>query len=150
LEVTLRDINEGNWFECITMHSLEEDQNCVFETWIASNALSLAQAKIFPTWITKGIYAKEKLVGFTMYGKEPIKGYDEICRLMIDYQHQGKGYGRKAMELIIETMKEELNCEEIHISFHPENKRASKLYKSLGFTDTGLKNGFEVVYSLKI
>lgn len=150
MDIRLEDINEQNWFNCILMSSQEEDKNRVFETWVASNALSLAQARVFPSWITKGIYEGDDMVGFAMYGKDPLKNHYELCRLMIDYRYHGKGYGRKAIHLIIEEMKKIIDCEEIFICFHPDNEIAKNLYVSVGFIDTGCTCGLEVVYSLKI
>jgi len=38
---------------------------------------------------------------------------------MIDREHQGKGYGRTAMELLIDMMIERVGCEEIVTSSVP-------------------------------
>ena len=56
---------------------------------------------------------------------------------MIDRAHQGKGYGRAAMEAVIAMMAERVGCEEIVTSFNPANAVAFGLYTSLGFQPTG-------------
>ena len=56
---------------------------------------------------------------------------------MIDREHQGKGYGRAAMEAVIAMMAERVGCEEIMTSFNPANAVARDLYTSLGFQPTG-------------
>jgi diamine N-acetyltransferase len=56
---------------------------------------------------------------------------------MIDRAHQGKGYGRAAMEAVIEMMVDRVGCEEIVTSFNPANAVAAGLYASLGFHPTG-------------
>lgn len=74
---------------------------------MASNAFSIAQSKIEPDWVTKAIYNKEdQMVGFAMYGLSQMLNIYFITRLMIDYNFQGKGYGRSAMLEIIEQMKQ--------------------------------------------
>ena len=56
---------------------------------------------------------------------------------MIDRAHQGKGYGRAAMEAVIAMMADRVGCEEIVTSFNPANAVAFGLYTSLGFQPTG-------------
>lgn len=56
---------------------------------------------------------------------------------MIDKIYQGHGYGKKAMQLIIEEMRKIVDCKEIYLSTEPENALAIKLYESLGFRATG-------------
>ena len=56
---------------------------------------------------------------------------------MIDRKHQGKGYGRAAMEALIAMMTERVGCEEIVTSFVSANTVAANLYASLGFRPTG-------------
>ena len=50
--------------------------------------------------------------------------------LVIDPRFQGKGIGKKAMEL---ALKELTDAKTIDLAVHPENTRALKLYESLGF-----------------
>jgi diamine N-acetyltransferase len=135
--ITLKEINKENWFDVIKLYSAEDMKNKIFESNIASNCFSLAQASIDKNWITKAIYHGELLVGFTMYGySEELSGY-ELCRIMIHYNQQGKGYGKKALLLILEEMTKLYQCEEILITFLPDNSKAKNLYESIGFKDTG-------------
>ena len=83
------------------------------------------------------VYAGETLVGFAMYGQHPDTGAWWVIRLMIAAEHQGRGYGRAAMEAVIAMMAERVGCEEIVISFNPDNAVAANLYASLGFRPTG-------------
>lgn len=136
-DITLRDIDSTNFFQCILLKSQESKGYPLFEEHVASNAFSIAQSKVEPEWITKAIYNKEsQMIGFAMYGLSPILNVFFITRLMIDYRYQGKGYGRLAMLEIIQELKE-LSSGEIYTSFVPSNGRAKKLYMSLGFKDTG-------------
>ncbi|MCM3364014.1 GNAT family N-acetyltransferase [Niallia sp. HCP3S3_B10] len=136
-DITLRDIDSTNFFQCILLKSQESKGYPLFEEHVASNAFSIAQSKVEPEWITKAIYNKEsQMIGFAMYGLSPILNVFFITRLMIDYRYQGKGYGRLAMLEIIQELKE-ISSGEIYTSFVPSNGRAKKLYTSLGFKDTG-------------
>ena len=56
---------------------------------------------------------------------------------MIDKRYQGKGYGRKAMQLALDYIRT-LPCgpaESIWLSYEPENEVAKKLYSSFGFVE---------------
>jgi diamine N-acetyltransferase len=135
--ITLQEVNNQNWLEIIRLSSAEDQKNRVFEKTIASNCLSLAQASIEKHWTTKAIYQNETPIGFTMYGySDELAGY-EICRIMIDYKFQGNGYGKQALLLVIKEMENQFNCDEIFITFIPENEVAKQLYLSVGFKDTG-------------
>ncbi|MFX3672916.1 MAG: GNAT family N-acetyltransferase [Paenisporosarcina sp.] len=101
-------------------------------------------------WTVKSIYHESKLIGFTMYGySDELQGY-ELCRLMIDYRFQGKGYGKKSLQLIVKEMQTIFRCKEILICFQPENSKAKNLYENFGFKDTGKTitgNVDELIYS---
>lgn len=148
MSINLRDITNENWLECIFLTTNKEDKHFVCEEFVASNALSLAQSKIQKGWITKAIYNDETMVGFTMYGYCEQYHFFEICRLMIDHKHQGKGYGKAALLQVIEEMRKDANCNEVFLSFEPKNIVAKQLYKSIGFEDTGRKVEGECLYKL--
>ncbi|WP_342424231.1 GNAT family N-acetyltransferase [Paenibacillus sp. FSL E2-0178] len=51
---------------------------------------------------------------------------------MIDHKHQGKGYGKAAMETLIQLMSGS-NCTRIMIGHRPDNLIAGRMYEALGF-----------------
>ncbi|NWF61643.1 MAG: GNAT family N-acetyltransferase [Fischerella sp.] len=143
--ITLREINQNNWKECIRLKTTEEQ-----EKFVASNLYSLAESKFYPSSVPLGIYHHETMVGFMMYDRMD-SGYQNsgyfIWRFMIDKSHQGKGYGKAAMQAVIKLLQEKPGCKEILIGYKPENVVAEKLYLSLGFQKTGLiEHGDVLVY----
>jgi diamine N-acetyltransferase len=129
--------------------------------FVSSNALSLAQAHYEPWWVPLGVYASDEMVGFVMHGRwpdhpvhvehgNPTPDNDHILRVMIDKQHQSKGYGRAAMIALIERIKAQGNCRAIELSFEPTNAVAEKLYASLGFVRTGRMIDGEAEMKLKM
>lgn len=61
-----------------------------------------------------------------------------LWRLMIDENHQKKGYGREAIRLALEFVKT-FPCgkaEYCWLSYEPENEVARRLYASFGFMET--------------
>ena len=97
--------------------------------FVATNLFSIAQAKAFPECICLAIYFDDILVGFTMYCIDIEDDEYWIYRLMIDAKYQSKGYGKAAMEKLIDTIKKDKEHHAIYISFEPLNTRAKQLYE---------------------
>lgn len=85
-----------------------------------------------------------------MYGYCYEANFYEICRLMIDHKYQGKGYGKVTLEKVIEEMKSFKDCNEVFLSFEPENQIGRKLYESFNFKNTGKIIEGELLYSLTL
>jgi diamine N-acetyltransferase len=132
MSVTLRPITRDNLWAVVDLklHPGQED-------FVAQNIDSIVNAYVEPTFVPLAVYAGDALVGFAMYGQHPESGAWWVIRLMIDRDHQGKGYGRAAMEAVIALMVERIGCDEIVTSFNPANAVALGLYTSLGFQPTG-------------
>ena len=60
-----------------------------------------------------------------------------LWRFMIDDEHQGKGYGFRAMELVIEHVKSRPNATQIITNQVTGDINAGEFYKKLGFEHTG-------------
>ena len=108
------------------------------EEFVARNVRSLAQAWVFRDRARPyALYEGEEPVGFIMLDWRPEEKTAEIWRFMIDYRHQGKGYGRRAMELALEKIRRAgLFCR-AQLYCVPGNEKAQVLYRSLGFRETG-------------
>lgn len=148
--IYLKDIDNENWKQCIFLTTDKEGQHFICEEFVASNALSIAQSKIQNGWITKAIYDKDGMIGFTMYGFCYEHDFYEICRIMIDHKYQRKGYGKLAMERVIEEMRSFKDCNEIFLSFDPKNQIGKRLYEGFDFKDTGKSIDGELLYCLKL
>ncbi len=142
MEVTLKEITLENWIECVRLQPSEEQKE-----FVASNLFSIAESKFHPSWEPLAIYANKIMVGFIMYGpEEGHEGRYWVIRLMIDQNHQRKGYGNAAMREALRRIKDKPDYRELLISFVPENIAARKLYESLGFVDTGEVEDEELVF----
>jgi len=69
---------------------------------------------------------------------------------MIDYKFQQRGYGTQALLKIIDEMKNYKNCKEIFLTVGQGNEIAIKIYKEIGFKDTGRIIANELVYKLEL
>lgn len=150
LGMKLVEINKDNWLRTVLLTTNGDGKATVLEKFVASNALSIVQSIYETGWIIRGIEVEDKMIGFTMYGlDEDSKNY-WICRLMIDHTYQGKGYGREAIQLVVNEMKQLNGCETIYLSTEPDNEVAIKLYESFGFQKTGKINEGEKEFVLKL
>jgi diamine N-acetyltransferase len=145
MAITLRPITRDNISQCIRLGTTEEQKN-----FVAPNVRSIAEAYVEPSFVPLAIYADDTLVGFVMYGRDPQTGFDWVIRLMIDAQHQGKGYGRAAMHEVLTRIRQQPDCKEIRISYEPANTVAEQLYRSIGFEPTGEIEDGEVVARLAV
>lgn len=131
-EVVLREITKENWDECINLTFRLEQGGLV-----APNSYRFLESKAEPTFVQVGIYSSDQMVGYAMYGIDPDDGKYWVFRLMIDEQHQGKGYGKNALAQIIDRLRMLPDCVEIFVGYRPENFRAASLYGGLNFARTG-------------
>ena len=97
------------------------------EQFVASNAVSIAQAHFSQEAWFRAIYADETPVGFLMLSDQPDKGEYFLWRFMVDAQHQGKGYGNRALELLIDYVKTRPNAKELSLSHVPGPWKSRRL-----------------------
>lgn len=140
MNVLLREITPENFKECLEL-KVADDQ----VLFVAPNVKSIAQSKIYPTVTPFAVYDGDQLVGFVMFGLDIEDNRYCLVRLMIDEKCQGKGYGKAATLEVIEKMKQIEDCNEIYLSFVPENTGGERLYESVGFERTGEVSEGEIV-----
>lgn len=116
-------------------------------TLIASNEKSLQQAAANPQLVTRALVNADKVVGFAMYEKRK-DGSAYIWRVMVEAEHQGRGLGRRLMELLLDELQD-AGLRPVFISHRPENRVAARLFESLGFFEVDFEADGEVVRQLK-
>lgn len=144
--ITLRKIDMYNFAKVIRLEVDESQQD-----FVTSNAFSLSQAYVMPECRPLAIYNGMSPVGFAMYALDRDEHEYWVYRLMIDKNHQRKGFGREAMRLLIEHIKKEApDRDRLFISFEPTNEGAKRLYTSLGFVPDNREVDGETVYRLNL
>ncbi|WP_420643790.1 GNAT family N-acetyltransferase [Candidatus Leptofilum sp.] len=121
------------------------------EEMVANNAVSIAQAHFEPKAWFRGIYADETPVGFIMLFDDPDEPVYFLWRLMVAEQFQGMGYGRKAINHLVEYVKIRPGAKELlvsHVQEVPGNP--GPFYEKLGFEYTGEVEGNELVMRLTL
>ena len=91
-----------------------------------------------PEATTLGIYVNDEMAGFMMYLRDIEDGYYYIHRFMVDAKYQRRGIGYKALLQTLEDISRFSDCKEsIRILFLTFNKDAERLYRKIGFKDSG-------------
>jgi len=141
VEVTLREITaETVRAICaLEVHPTQRD-------YVASNAVSIAQAHFAPQAWFRAVYADEVPVGFVMLSVDPDAEEYYLWRLMIAGEHQGKGFGRQALDLTVEHVRTLPGARELVSSFVPGDAGPRGFYLGYGFEETGeVEHGEHVI-----
>ncbi len=142
-EVSLREITRDTLGDVLRLNVGESQQN-----FVASNAVSIAEAYFEPRAWLRAIYAGERAVGFLMTYENEAAAIYYLWRFMIDPRFQGMGFGRQAMELLIERIKGRPGATGLTLSVVPGEGSAVPFYEKLGFVDTGRVEDGEMVFHL--
>lgn len=142
--VSLTAINKDNWRKFVRLKVAGSQAG-----FVASNALSLAQACYEPWCVPLGILEDGEPAGFCMYCLDPSEGDFWIVRLMVAEPMQSKGIGRKAMNQLISLIKGQKGGKRrMFLGVEPLNAWARSLYENLGFVHDGRVIDGELIYVL--
>ena len=163
MKIELRKIDHNNWLQCIELSAADEQRQ-----YVTPNIFSLAEAFVhsdanketaeeYYRCIPFAIYQEDEMVGFATITYEKESDYDskpayEIYKLMIDKNHQGKGYGKEAVELLLKYIKTFPYGEagNVYAEWHPENKASEKLFTAAGFAVTGTAEDGAILAELNL
>ena len=147
-EVCLRPIDEDNFIDAFNL-KLARGQ----DRFVSHPIRSLAQAYVYRNQCTPfGIYAGDRMVGYVMViYDDDIPEYD-IWHMMIDASHQGRGYGRAALRLVLAYIRRKPfgDSSRVALTCHRENAPALALYRSMGFAPTGQQDEDELELALTL
>jgi diamine N-acetyltransferase len=120
------------------------------QNMVAANAVSIAQAHFNQFAWFRAIYADETPVGFIMIYDNPEKPRYFIWRLMVASPYQKMGFGRHAVEAVIEYVKSRPGAKELLVSCGEGKESPEGFYTRLGFTRTGEMWDEEIVMRLPL
>lgn len=130
MNITLVEIDKGNWEDCARLQVSKEQS-----FFLPANAYTIAESKFNNRIKILGISRGCKMIGFAAYVLDEDSDMN-LTRFMIDQRFQGKGYGSKALDLLMARIKIEAVKGEVWLSLHPNNQIAVKLYTTYGFQET--------------
>lgn len=144
--INLRKITEENFIDAFNLKLASEQ-----ERFVSHPIRSLAQAYVYREQCQPfGIYEGDTMVGYVMV----IYDYDipeyDIWHMMIDESNQRRGYGRVALNRVLDYIKTKPfgSSNRVALTCNRDNIQALNLYKSRGFTETGAVNEDEIELSL--
>jgi len=149
--VSLREITADTVLPVIRL-AVAEDQ----KSFVATNAVSLAQALFAPEAWYRAIYLGEEPVGFVMLEDQTLRTPPPpdpevgVWRFMIDARYQGRGIGRAALLLVIDQVRRRGIFKTLLLSYLPGPGCPEPFYRGLGFRPTGRMDGKEVVLELPL
>jgi diamine N-acetyltransferase len=142
--VTLREITRDN-VRAICKLAVAPEQ----EPYVSPVALSIAEAHFAPEAWFRSIHAGDEAVGFVMLSLRPEIPDYFLWRLLIDARHQGKGYGRATLDLVVDVVRG-LGARELQTSAVPGPRSPEPFYVAYGFEPTGAMEEGERVLRLPI
>lgn len=141
--VILKEVTRENFWDVVSLEvSIEQTD------FVTSNEVSIAQSKVQPECILLAVYDDDLLVGFVMYCIDEDDGEYWIYRMMVDKNYQSKGYGKKAMQLLLDRIKDDNSRNKIFLGVHKKSVAAVRLYESFGFKFNGQVFGSEHIMRL--
>ena len=145
--VTLQEINVKTVRGiCRLSDTLTDPQDML----VAPNALSLAQAHFNKHAWSRAVYSGKTPVGFLLLYDNVEKPEYFLWRYMIDAKYQGRGYGRSALNLLIDYVKTRPGAKELLVSYVPAEGGPEKFYAKLGFVNTGVEHDGEMEMKLTL
>lgn len=125
--------------------------------YVASNAVSIAQAYFHKEAWFRAVYAGASLVGFVMLRDYTLPGVEaphpevSLWRFMIDRRFQQHGYGREALALAVARARSRPGVKALRNSYIAGPHGPRDFYLSFGFLHTGeVKPNGEVCLSLDL
>src|SRR5215471_8345186 len=149
--VSLREIN-ADTVRQITSLSVSREQ----ERFVASNAVSLAQALFSPEAWYRAIYADEMPAGFVMLYDESLRTVPPphpeaaLWRLMVDSRFQRQGVGTAALEQVVAHVRGKGLFSTLLVSYVPAPGSPEQFYLRAGFRHTGRVDEGEIVLELPL
>jgi len=146
--IELKPITEENFIDAFNL-TLAPGQ----ERFVSHPIRSLAQAYVYRNQCQPfGIYKEGRMVGYVMV----IYDYDipeyDIWHMMIDERAQGHGYGREALDRVIEYIRTKPfgDSSRVALTCNRDNVNARRLYEDKGFNPTGNEDEDEIELTMTV
>lgn len=137
--VSLREVTAENLRAILTLKVAEKQQG-----YVAPNAVSIAEAHYTPGAWFRAIYADDTPVGFAMTFEDRNRPLYMLWRFMVDERYQRRGFGRRALELVIDRVRTLPGATELLLTHVPGEHGPEAFYRRLGFEHTGEERGREL------
>ena len=117
--------------------------------FVASAAVSIADAHFSPEAWFRAIYRGDQPAGFVMLSVKPEVPEYFLWRFLVDARHQRGGVGSAALRLVIEHVRS-LGAKEFFTSYVPGDGSPGPFYEKHGFAPDGRVEDGEIVLRLAL
>jgi diamine N-acetyltransferase len=145
VNVRLVTITKDNWEEAASLTVAPEQAD-----FLTPNVWSIAESKFYPALTPMAIHDGPRMVGFLMYAVDPEDDQYWLYRFMIAAPEQGKGYGKAALRLLLDLLRQERKAPWLNVGYHRENRVAERLYLRAGFEKTGVAPWGELTARIRL
>ncbi|MFC3122597.1 GNAT family N-acetyltransferase [Agaribacter flavus] len=131
MDINLREITKDNWLDMIDLEITKEQEN-----YVALPAEAIAASKFYVHYVNRGIYLGNTPVGYIQYYPNLAEGKPKeifIDQLIIDRKEQGKGYGTKAVELVLKEIKQLKSFNSVSICYVEGHDIMRKFFERFNF-----------------
>ena len=145
MHVSLREITDENLRPVMDLDVADAQRE-----FVASNSRSIAEACYTTDVWMRAIYAEDEPAGFLLLSERRQVPHYYLWRFMVDRRFQGRGVGRRAMELLIDYVRALPNASEMFLTYVPAPGGPREFYAKLGFADTGREHDGELEMRLDL
>lgn len=145
IQLELKELDHCSFSLVTQLEVFENQKECV-----SSNAFSMAQANFHRDAWFRGIFVNGEAVGFVMLKLDHDNADYYLWRFMIDKNHQGKGYGKLALDKIVEFLSQFPKAKILRSSVDIGEASPLKFYLKYGFEATDEWDDGEKVIRLKL
>jgi diamine N-acetyltransferase len=138
-QVTLEEITSDNLRATMRLCVKPEQ-----EDFVAPNSVSIAEYCYTDEAWMRAIYAGGEPVGFVLLSERRTVPRYYLWRYMIDGRYQDKGFGARALQLVVEYVRTLPNATELYVSYVPAPGGPRDFYAGAGFVDTGVEHEGEM------
>ena len=130
LPITLQEVTPANFNECI---SLKRDSS----RYVGNAESVLAQAYIYrDDSLAYAIYLHETVIGLVIIRVHPTERCPyAFTELFIADDFQKQGFGKQAVEVILDKFRNEKKSDLVRIQVHQDNNIAIGIYEKYGFVE---------------
>ncbi|CYU80360.1 histone acetyltransferase HPA2-like acetyltransferase [Streptococcus suis] len=134
--IRLELVNKDNFDQVLDLEVAPRDQRRV-----ASVEYSLAQAWLYREeghLLPYAVKSGQRIVGFVLLSiQEEAKSY-YVWRLLIDKNHQNRGYGKEVIRHILSLAKEDSSCQKVSVNYVIGNHKMRYILEKFGFQSVGM------------
>jgi diamine N-acetyltransferase len=131
-------VTPATWEECARL-TVHEHQRA----FVADVAWYLRDSADGGVWHPVAAVLEDRVVGFAVWAVDD-DGSGWIGGVVVDAAAQGRGIGRRLVQLLMAQLLE-AGAPSLGLTYAPANTVARDLYASLGFVESGERDGDEVV-----